>query len=137
MDLKKLSKKELENLQNEIFSLLNEDRSKYKLNTTFIHPKKMELFKIIEIIDGFKYKIMTYKSDLSFMHFDWIVEESFVDISIPVTNEVFDKLILKHSQISNEVINFNDLKYQEMNNFFIEKSEEYINLIEEYIPKEK
>jgi hypothetical protein len=134
MDLKKLSKKELENLQNEIFSLLNEDKSKYKLNTTFIHPKKMEPFKIIEIIDGFKYKIMIYKSN--FMHVDWIVEESFVDISIPVTNEVFDKLIIKHSQYSEEIINFNELKYQEMDNFYIEKSEEYINLIEEYIPKE-
>lgn len=135
MDLKKLSKKELENLQNEIFSLLNEDRSKYKLNTTFIHPKKMEPFKIIEIIDDFKYKIMIYKSN--FRYFDWIVEESFVDISIPVTNEVFDKLILKHSQYSDEVDNFNELKYQEMDKFFIEKEEEYINLIKEYIPKEE
>ena len=135
MDLKKLSKKELENLQNEIFSLLNEDRSKYKLNTTFIHSKKMEPFKIIEIIDDFKYKIMIYKSN--FRYFDWIVEESFVDISIPVTNEVFDKLILKHSQYSDEVDNFNDLKYQEMYKFYIEKEEEYINLIKEYIPKEE
>ena len=104
MDLKNLSKKELEILQNEIFSLLNEDGSKYKLNTTFIHPKKMEPFKIIEIIDDFQYKIMIYKSN--FRYFDWIVEESFVDISIPVTNEVFDKLILKHSQYSDEVDNF-------------------------------
>lgn len=135
MDLKKLSKKELEKLQNEIFSLLNEDGSKYKLNTTFIHPKKMEPFKIIEIIDGFKYKIMTYKSN--FMYFDWIVEESFVDISIPVTNEVFDKLIIKHSQYSDEVNKFNDLKHQEIDKFFIEKEEEYINLIKEYIPKEE
>ena len=135
MDLKKLSKKELEILQNEIFSLLNEDGSKYKLNTTFIHPKKKEPFKIIEIIDDFKYKIMIYKSN--FRYFDWIVEESFVDISIPVTNEVFDKLILKHSQYSDEVDNFNELKYQEMDKFSIEKEEEYINLIKEYIPKEE